>query len=120
MNGFLKRSVLAAFAALVLVPLAAADGSGVEKVRLVDPTPVTLRGLNFRPLERVTISLSLGATDARRVIRAGEAGQFLTVFPKLRYDRCHGALAVKAVGSYGSRVSWKVAPLDCPDSDAGS
>jgi hypothetical protein len=120
MNVFAKTGVLVSLAALVSIPLATADVSGVERVRLVDPTPVTLRGVNFQPLERVTISLSLGATDARRVTRAGPAGQFVTVFPNLRYDRCHGTLGVKAVGSLGSRAAWKIVPLDCPDSGGDS
>jgi hypothetical protein len=120
MSVFEKGSVLVALAALGLVPLATADVSGVERVRLVDPTPITLRGVNFQPLERVTISLSLGATDVLRVVRAGSLGQFVTVFPKLRYDRCNGALGVKAVGSLGSSAAWKVVPLDCPDGGADS
>jgi hypothetical protein len=117
-NAFAKASVLVTFGALVFVPLATGDVSGVERVHLVDPTPITLRGVNFQPLEQVTISLSLGATDLRRVVRAGTAGRFLTVFTKLRYERCHGALAVSAVGSRGSRAAWKIVPLDCPDGSA--
>ena len=119
MNAFAKAS-LPILAALTCVSLAAAGGPETERVRLLYATPVTLRGVNFQPLERVSISLSLGTTDVRRAVRAGLEGRFLTVFPKLRYDRCHGALELTAVGSRGSRTAWKLAPLDCPDSGAES
>ena len=120
MNAFAKASVFAAIAALGGVSLAQAGEPSTERVRLVDDAPVTLRGVNFRPLERVRLSVSLGETDVGRVVRAGPAGRFLTVFPKLRYDRCHGALAVKAVGTGGSRTAWKIVPLDCPNDGADS
>jgi hypothetical protein len=115
MNAVATASVLVAVAALSCASGAAGE-PGSERVRLVDPAPLTLRGVNFQPRERVSISLLLGTTDVRRVVRAGTAGQFLTVFPKLRYDRCHGALAVTAVGSRGSGTAWKIVPLECPDS----
>jgi hypothetical protein len=120
MNAFAKASVFGVCVALVCVSLASAGSPGTERVRLVDATPVTLQGLNFHPLERITISLSLGSTNAARALRAGSEGRFLTVFPKLRYDRCHGALSIKAVGNQGSRANWRLVPLDCPDSRADS
>jgi hypothetical protein len=119
MKAFANASVLAVLAGLTCVSVAIGQPRA-ERVRLVDMTPVTLRGVNFHPLERVSISLSLGTTDFRRVVRAGPEGQFVTVFPKLRYDRCHGALALAAVGSRGSRTTWKVVPLECPDSGANA
>jgi hypothetical protein len=120
MHRLAKAGAVAVLAALVIGSSAAAVVRSSERVRLVDATPVTLQGVNFRPLERVSVSLSLGSSDVHRVLRAGPSGRFVTVFPKLRYDRCNGALEVRAVGSRGSRAGWKIVPLDCPDGGADS
>jgi hypothetical protein len=88
---------------------------GTAKIRLLDPTPVTLRGLGFQPLERVRLTVRLGEVRAKRAVRATRAGRFTTRFPALRYGRCSGELAVTAVGRLGSHVSWELVPLECPN-----
>jgi hypothetical protein len=110
-----RATTLGVMAMLVLTALAEASESRKERVRVMDVAPLTLRGLDFAPREQVSLTVSLGETRVERTLRAGSAGGFVTTFPKLRYDRCHGPLALLATGARGSRVAWKVVPLDCQD-----
>jgi hypothetical protein len=110
---------------VVTVALASALTAGVSctdasvdtttRVRMLDTAPVTLRGVGFDAGERVHLSVSLGELTASRTVRAGRAGGFTTAFTSMRYGRCRPPLSVKAMGSRGSRVSWKLVPLECPD-----
>ena len=83
----------------------------------MDSSPLTLRGVGFERGERVQLTVSLGERTVVRKLRAGDAGGFTTSFVAMRYDRCSGPLDVKAVGARGSRVSWELVPLECPDDD---
>jgi hypothetical protein len=93
-------------------------GSGAlqnAKVRLVDAAPVTLRGVDFAPSEGVKLTVTLGERKTKRSVRTTPAGAFTTTFPSFRYNRCNGSLEVRAVGSKGTRVSWELISLECPD-----
>lgn len=81
----------------------------------MDPAPLTFRGVGFEQGERVRLTVSLGDRTVVRKLRAGNAGGFTTSFSTMRYGRCGGSLSVKAIGSRGSRVSWELVPLECPD-----
>jgi hypothetical protein len=109
--------VTVALASALTVGLSAAHASveTTTRVRMLDTAPVTLRGVGFAVSERVRITVSLGELSAARTVRAGLAGGFTTTFASMRYGRCGPPLSVKAVGSRGSRVSWKLVPLECPD-----
>ena len=85
------------------------------RVRMLDPDPLTLRGVDFGRYELVRLTVSLGEKTAARKLRASAVGAFTARFPELRYGRCGPALSVTAVGSRGHRVSWKLVPLECPD-----
>jgi xanthine/CO dehydrogenase XdhC/CoxF family maturation factor len=102
----------------LVVGLACAHAGVVTKtrVRMVDQAPLTLRGVGFARDERVRLAVSLGDRTAVRKLRANDAGSFTTRFGALRYGRCGPALEVEAAGSRGSRVSWTLVPLECPDS----
>jgi hypothetical protein len=93
-------------------------GSGAPdnaKVRLMDAAPVTLRGVGFAPSEGVKLTVALGERKAKRSVQATRAGLFTATFSSFRYNRCSGSLEVRAVGSKGTRVSWELIPLECPD-----
>jgi len=111
------KTMLVAGLALVAVESVASSAGLQMTVRLADPTPVTLRGVGFVPYESVRLEVRLGEELRIRKLRAGQGGGFREVFSALRYDRCHGALAIRAVGARGSRVSWKIVPLECPARD---
>jgi hypothetical protein len=118
MRGLVLFTALAS--ALSLGVAGSAEGTDVQtRVRMLDPAPLTLRGVDFGRHELVRLTVSLGEKTAARKLRASDAGAFTARFPELRYGRCGPPLSVKAVGSRGSRVSWKLVPLACPE-PAGS
>lgn len=98
----------------------AADTSSAPRVRIVTPAPLVLSGTGFRTLEKVRLTVELGKTKVVRRVRASRDGTFGARFLGIRYDRCHGALAVRAFGARGSVVAWKVVPLPCPLEPGGS
>lgn len=112
------RIALAVVVALLAVVAPAA--AATARLRLVDPTPVTLRGANFGAGERVTVRVTLGDDSAKRFVRANAAGRFLVRFPGFVYDRCHGALTVEALGARGTHAGFSVEPLECPAGDGSS
>ncbi len=67
---------------------------------LADLDPITLRGVRFKPGERVTIR-SDGVARARR---ASAAGQFVIAFPQ--GDPCD--FSATAIGARGSRATYKL------------
>lgn len=101
--------------ALVSVSPALGDVSGEAKVRMLDPAPLTLKGVGFAAQERIRLTVSLGERTLVRKLVARTTGTFLVRFPTATYDRCSGELSVKAVGSRGSGASWTLVPLDCLD-----
>ena len=58
------------------------------RVRMLDPAPLTLRGVGFARDERVRFTVSLGDETAVRKLRANDAGAFTALFRELRYERC--------------------------------
>jgi hypothetical protein len=107
----------AAVVLLVAAAVASASASAAApRLRIVDRSPLVLVGSGFGAGERVTVTVVLGGTKGRRLLRSSAAGAFRAGFPKLVYDRCHGALAVTAVGARGHRAAFAVQPLPCPDS----
>ena len=115
MRGLGLTTVLASLALGVGVSSSDAGIAGQTKVRVLDSSPLTLRGVGFERGERVRLTVSLGERTVVRTLRTGSAGGFTTSFVAMRYDRCSGSLGVKAVGARGSRVSWELVPLECPD-----
>jgi hypothetical protein len=83
------------------------------RVRTYDPFVV--RGLHFRPLERV--KLTLDGTWTRRA-RADGFGRFLAAFRGVAVDVCDG-FVVKALGSAGSRASMRTPARECPSRSPG-
>jgi hypothetical protein len=111
----LVLTVALVLALTIGVSCADAGVDTTTRVRMLDTTPVTLRGVGFAAGERVRLTVSLGELIAARTLRAGVAGGFTATFASMKYGRCGPPLAVKAVGSRGSKVSWKLVPLECPD-----
>ncbi len=92
---------------------AQAQGDPKPRVRLLDPAPLTLRGVNFEPAESVRLVVKLGDRTVVRKLQATRSGSFTSTYPALRYTRCGGSLEVTASGRTGSRDSWELIPLDC-------
>lgn len=109
---------------LAVVAVAGAVGSGALRaagraqtlrpaLRLVDSSPLTLRGTGFRAGEHVTVRLATGRGRAIGRTVANARGSFRSRFPKASANACAG-LSATAVGDRGSRASFKRAPGECP------
>jgi hypothetical protein len=102
---------------LLLAVLAVAGA--MPHLHLVGKAPLELRGDDFRSAEQVTVVVTLGSSSTRRIARSGRNGVFAVRFQGLVYDRCHGELRVRAIGSKGSRAAFTLQPLDCPAGAGG-
>ena len=78
--------------------------------------PLTVRGVNFDPAERITLTArggSQGKALSGRVARtAGQGGSFVAVFRDVTVDDCPG-FSGTAVGSDGNRASIGRRPGVC-------
>lgn len=115
MRGLTLGLVLASVSVLVGASFGDAGMTTGARVRILDTAPLELRGSGFEPGERVRLKVSHDDRVVTRKVRAGEGGGFTTSFLAVRYGRCGGSLRLVAVGTRGSRVSWELVPLECPD-----
>ena len=77
--------------------------------------PPTIRGINFAPRERVT--LTLNAQHAQRV-RANANGAFVTTFRNATVNPC-GLLNARAIGSDGNVAFYRSRPRTCTARSSG-
>ncbi len=105
-------SLLLMLAAAVAAVSAPGANERVPALRLVDKSPITLRGSAFKARERVTVTATDGTARVVRVVRAGSSGTFAVTFPKLRFDPCE--LEARASGARGSRAWFKLPERMCP------
>ena len=92
--------------------LASARATVRPTLRLVDASPIAFRGAGFEAHERVRVSVYAGARATKRVV-AGAHGGFVVRFSSLEPDACAG-LSALAIGSKGSRASFRLSPGMCP------
>jgi hypothetical protein len=100
--------------ALALLGSTAIGGESKKKatLRLSDNAPLTLRGANFRPNERVRVTVSAELRRTKRVT-ASRAGVFVVRFD-FTFDRCSAGAIARAVGAGGSEAALKLPLLGCP------
>jgi len=91
-----------------------AQSAGGPRVRILDRSPLALRGSGFGAHETVRLSVAVGPRSEFRFVRALGTGIFVSRFPGLVYDRCHGTLKVTAIGLRGHRTGFILQPLPCP------
>ena len=96
-------------ASTVSVAGRASTGPSLRIVRL---QPFEVRGLGFRPGDRVKVSLSAPSGGLVRFSTATRSGGFTTSFDTVTLSRCD-AYAVTALDRSGTRVVLKAKPL-CP------
>jgi hypothetical protein len=111
--GVVILAVLALALAVALLGSAAIGGESRQKatLELAGSAPLALRGANFRPSERVRVTLS-GELTRTKHVTASAGGAFVVRFQST-YDRCSAAI-VRAVGARGSRAALKLVPVACP------
>lgn len=88
------------------------EASGKPKLQVLQGASLALRGTQFVPGERITVSVSGPGRSSKRTVADGRGG-FLVRF-RMRFDRCNSNLIARAVGSRGSRAGVKTPPLLCP------
>src|SRR5436309_5117835 len=116
-----RLAVIGIVSALTAAGGALAAGSGPSggsvrpSLRLVDTNPVTVRGANFRPSERITLvasSTERGSSTVSRetkVVRSGVRGGFTAVLPTVEFNEC-GHFSVTASDAAGERATYKIVP----------
>lgn len=94
--------ILALVVGGVLASAAASGASAIHPtLRLVDRTPIVIRGQGFAPRERVTVVVAAGSRSTRRFTANGD-GAFVARF-KLALGRC-SRYSVQAFGTTGARA----------------
>jgi hypothetical protein len=89
-----------------------ASAASRPALRAVRMDPLTVRGLEFRPHERVIVKATVDAQTRVRRVATGPAGGFLVRFGDLSVDRCSGFVVVAVAGD--RRVALKAPTPLCP------
>jgi hypothetical protein len=101
------RALMAIAAALVAAP-GAGPTDREPTLRLSSRQPPIVRGIEFKALERVRVSITAGER-ATKLIRATRRGVFVTTFPQTLVTRCD-LVRIVAVGGRGSHAVLKILP----------
>lgn len=100
-----------AVAAISLGASGAVGAATAPSLRVVDTSPLTVRGLGFKPNERVTLVVAAGTRMVRHT-HAGSGGAFMLRIGA-DINNCAG-FSVTATGNHGSHATLKRAPGNCP------
>lgn len=108
------RGISTGFAVAVLVlvagsPSPAATGPALRVERI---QPLVVRGVEFRPGERVALTAMTLLGPRRIAVRATPVGRFAATF-RLPAQPCGSAFALRAVGALGSRATLRLAGRPC-------
>jgi hypothetical protein len=110
----MRLGALLALSLLVaLAPPASAAASRTAHVSVTSLSPVVVRGTNFLPNERVTVTVFAKGTRTKTV-SANLPGGFRATFHTLSIGTCQ-AYAVRAKGNRGSTAFLKVIPECAPE-----
>jgi hypothetical protein len=107
-------AVLLAVLGLAGVGAAGDAASRRPLLRFVDLDPLTVRGLNFKPDERVKL-LVTAQKPYRLAAKASSRGEF-TLKLAANVDRCT-SVVVQAFGNKGSRAMVDILAPDCAGTD---
>lgn len=94
-----------------LVAGGASPATATPSLRLVDSSPLTVKGVAFKARERVRVTATLESGTLRAVARATRRGTFVVTFEEISV-RC--GFTVRAVGAAGSRATLKLPQPACP------
>jgi hypothetical protein len=110
-RGFLIIVVVLAASLLGLGVADAVPATTHATLRLMDAAPVAFRGTGFKTRERVRVVVT-AKTRVAKSVTASTGGVFVVHFAGMDESSCVGFTAT-AVGSDGSRASFKRAPGQC-------
>ena len=108
------RIVLTALAVALLATSTALGAADARRptLRITDLAPLTVRGTNFRPGERVKLLANAGR-PVTRAVRAGPRGGFVARLGVRVDGSC--ATVVQAIGAAGSRALVDMASPGCDE-----
>jgi hypothetical protein len=121
-NAFVIASVSALVAGVGGAAAAQAIGTGSAArpmLRIVDTDPLTVRGVNFRGGEQVTVTAAVqnrvtAKTERHsRLTRTAAGGGFTVALPNVEPPTC-APWSVTAVGASGDRATIKFVPMCGP------
>ena len=107
----MKRAVIAAFAAAVVVPSASA---AAPRLVIAKSSPLVVSGLHFKAGERVTVSFG----QSTRQVRTTRLGRFQVSFAGAALDRCSG-WRITAAGARGDRALLVQSRVMCAPASTG-
>ena len=98
-----RAAVVAALLGLLACAMASPAPAAAEKatLRVVKLNPLTISGAGFKPVERVTVTLSAARTGTAKGT-ATAAGSVTVSVPKAKVTAC-SAYTLRAVGSAGTK-----------------
>src|SRR4051812_8718905 len=119
----IMRLLILIVTALLSVQTAAATQQRT-RIFIADESPLVVRGTGFKALERVTVTVTHGKAVFRRAATASSTGVVVARWKVSMPTTCASTF-VLAVGSQGSRATYKTVANDCaqpkaPDATEGS
>jgi hypothetical protein len=114
------RNAFCLLATLILAGAAATAGAHGQarsaavspRLLLVDADVAMLRGVGFKPAERVRVEIDAGNRDLTRRATASQSGAFTMRLAGVDANECEG-FAARAIGDKGSRATFKRARGQC-------
>ena len=88
------------------------EAATTPKLRLVGTQPLVIRGESFEPGERVLLTALTPSRSPRVRIRASSTGRFKVSFDSV-VRPCGSSVAVRALGSLGSRATLRLPGVPC-------
>jgi len=109
----LNVPLLTCIAACFFVGAAVGGSSSRPALTLVDPEPLTVRGMQFKAGEVVLVRAILrSGPRLSKSVTTGARGGFTAKFQSAEVDAC-SSYAIRATGSRGSRAFLTVHPPPC-------
>jgi hypothetical protein len=110
------RTFALIFAVLAVATASASAGTIKATLRVVDLTPLTVRGTGFHAEQSVRVAVRRdGTLLARRTIRSGIRGGFTTRFAAVSLGHsCGSAVAITARDASGRLATAKLPLPECP------
>ena len=96
----------------VVADVSPASAATRPALRVEGTQPFVVRGVAFRPLERVSLTAMTLLGPKRVVVRATRAGRFAATL-RVAVQPCGSAFALRAVGRRGSHVTLRLPSRPC-------
>jgi hypothetical protein len=110
-----RIALLAVITALLVTAASAIGAVDARRPSLLvtDLAPLTVRGANFKPSERVKLLVNAG-TPITRAVRTGTRGRFVARLG-IRLDATSCSVVVQAIGAAGSRALVDLSRPGCDE-----